>query len=199
MRDPTIIIAYNGVGASVPRQLAYARVLTHLQALNWPIRIAIDEHQPYRLSHAVNRCVRNHPCDLFVLHYADVMVALTKIREAAKIAAEREGQVFAYTEYVRVEEPDGSDIPIPDWNANACVAMQRDWFLRMGGYDERYVGWGMEDADFTRRCVKAGFPPVKVPGRLEHLWHGDRREDDSMLDTPAELVRANRSLYESQA
>ena len=71
--------------------------------------------------------------------------------------------------------------------SHGCVAIRRVCFLEVG-YDEAYEGWGPEDQDFNRR---APWPVRRVTGELEHLWHGERRVDDSPLDTPAEAVAAN--------
>jgi len=42
--------------------------------------------------------------------------------------------------------------PIVVWGGNFSVS--RKSFDAVGGFDEAYVGWGGEDADFTRRCQK---------------------------------------------
>ena len=191
-----IVIAYDGTRADKLRVAAYEQVLRNLRPLRWPIYIACDNHRPYRLAHAVNRCVRNHPhAEVLLIHYADVIVPRQQIRKAVELAEKAPGQVFAFDEYVYLEE-DGTEIVIEDAPANACMAIQREEFLKIGGYDERFVGWAMEDREFNDRCGK-WWPARRVPGRLEHLWHGERREDGSALETSAEQVAANRAYYAS--
>lgn len=43
----------------------------------------------------------------------------------------------------------------------------------VNGYDENFVGWGGEDADFAIRMVRAGFRGTSVikTARVLHLWH----------------------------
>lgn len=46
------------------------------------------------------------------------------------------------------------------WNEGGVfgrVAMMRDDFVELGGYDERFVGYGHEDVDLINRAVAAGF------------------------------------------
>ena len=50
------------------------------------------------------------------------------------------------------------------------IAIRRDAFFDIGGYDEAFVGWGGEDNEFYNRCsnvghLKFGFLP------FIHLWH----------------------------
>ncbi len=192
MTDPAIVIAYDGLQTEPLRVAAYDQVLAHLSELGWPIRIAVDRHKPYRLAWAVNRIVGQIERDVFVLNYADVIVPHAQIIEAARLAAEAPGQVFAFDQYVALE-PDGEKL-YPGAPANACMAMQRSAFLEVGGYDETFVGWAMEDREFNDRAG-ARWPARRVPGRLEHLWHGDRRADGSALETSMEQVQANRAYY----
>lgn len=195
MTNTLVVIAYDGFNSDPLRWSAYYQTLNHLKKLRWPFVVAMDSRKPYSLAQAVNRCVRNHPCGVFVLNYADVIVPLTQIQIAVGLAREAPGQVFAFDEYLYTER-DGEELVIEDAPANACMAIQRDCFLEVGGYDETFVGWAMEDREFNDRCGKH-WEPRRVPGRLVHLWHGDRREDGSALETSEEQVAANWAHYRS--
>ncbi|RMB55560.1 GT2 family glycosyltransferase [Sphingomonas sp. PP-CE-3A-406] len=56
------------------------------------------------------------------------------------------------------------------WSLN--FAMRRATFLALGGFDERYVGYGGEDTDFGRVAMTAGIPIHWVRGaRVYHQYH----------------------------
>jgi glycosyltransferase involved in cell wall biosynthesis len=62
-----------------------------------------------------------------------------------------------------------------EWRgAKTCnLAVWREDFLRVDGFDESYVGWGHEDADLAVRLIRSGV--LRKEGRFAasvlHLWH----------------------------
>lgn len=78
--------------------------------------------------------------------------------------------------------------------AKTCnLAMWRQDFLRVGGFDERYVGWGYEDSDLVIRLLRAAVlrKPAKNAATVLHLWHqeNDRQHQsenwDRLMNTQA--------------
>ncbi|MFO1353044.1 MAG: galactosyltransferase-related protein [Gammaproteobacteria bacterium] len=64
------------------------------------------------------------------------------------------------------------------------LAITRNAFQAIGGFDEDFVGWGGEDNEFweranTRRLYDFGYLP------LVHLWHGDQPDKPLGRDAPA--------------
>jgi len=57
------------------------------------------------------------------------------------------------------------------------LGVDRDDFVRVNGYDERYRGWGEEDVDLAVRLhrlgLRCGWPGPH--GTLLHLWHESRK------------------------
>ncbi|MDF1504275.1 glycosyltransferase family 2 protein [Roseisolibacter sp. H3M3-2] len=60
---------------------------------------------------------------------------------------------------------------------------------RVNGFNERFVGWGREDSEFTARMLAAGLErrKLKFGGIVFHLWHDER---------PRSAVDENHRLYE---
>lgn len=172
----------------------FATVLAHLDKLPWPYWVATDDQKPFRLARTMNREIAKAAADILILHAADTVTPVSQMEEAVKLAEAEPGLVFAYDRYVRLNEDGTVGRTLKDTPAHACTAIRRECFLEIGGYDEAYVGWGMEDKDFNRRAEKL-WPTRRVPGYLVHHWHGDRRRDDSDLETPPETVKANWRRY----
>jgi GT2 family glycosyltransferase len=57
-----------------------------------------------------------------------------------------------------------------DWVIGGAMLIRRTAFDAVGGWDERYFLY-IEDADFCRRCARAGWEVAFVPSlRLRHLY-----------------------------
>jgi hypothetical protein len=56
--------------------------------------------------------------------------------------------------------------------AGGLFVIQRDWLVRLGGFDERFRGWGGEDDAMTQKLRRAGVQAVQIDGPPAlHLWH----------------------------
>ena len=173
---------------------------------DWPILYA-SSSLPFNRAAAVNAAVRASPAEIVVLNDADTLAPAEQIREAVRLAEEAPGFVWAYTLYLRLsrtvteESRDWRDaLTAPaEWGmvgagSQGASAVRRDWFLNLGGLDERFAGWGYEDLEFNWRA-DATDTSRRVPGELRHLWHGDRRPDDSPLSADPADVERNYALW----
>jgi glycosyltransferase involved in cell wall biosynthesis len=60
----------------------------------------------------------------------------------------------------------------PKLRGGACAIWKND-YMKINGYDEKFIGWGNEDDDFRRRLYKAGvvgYNPHKTEFPM-HLYH----------------------------
>ncbi|EAQ79090.1 glycosyltransferase [Blastopirellula marina] len=76
------------------------------------------------------------------------------------------------------------------------IALWRDDYETVNGYDQDFVGWGLEDSDLQRRLYQAGvrFRSSMRWTRTHHLWHA---RDPSYVARASgtdneKLMRANR-------
>jgi glycosyltransferase involved in cell wall biosynthesis len=69
------------------------------------------------------------------------------------------------------------------------MAYWRADVVRVNGFNERFVGWGREDSEFSARMLAAGLQRrrLKFGGIVFHLWHQER---------PRSAVDENHALYE---
>lgn len=66
------------------------------------------------------------------------------------------------------------------------IAIRRDAFFDLGGYDEGFVGWGGEDNEFFDRCKHVGHLTFgHVP--FVHLWHAP--QSDKHIDDNKNITR----------
>lgn len=66
-------------------------------------------------------------------------------------------------------------------NAKTCnLAVWKDHFMDVNGFDETYQGWGYEDSDLVIRLLKNGIK--RKEGRFAvpvmHLWHPQQNRDN---------------------
>jgi predicted glycosyltransferase involved in capsule biosynthesis len=79
------------------------------------------------------------------------------------------------------------------------MALFKSDYIAVNGFDETFVGWGHEDADFVLRlhnaglCRKNGFWSTEV----YHLWHRESSRD--MENVNARLVRERISTKQIRA
>lgn len=58
------------------------------------------------------------------------------------------------------------------WFLDFCQCIRRDKVLAIGGFDEDYTSYGLEDDDFAMRLRKSGIKYQWVPEVLvQHQWH----------------------------
>ena len=193
MKDDEIVIL-------VPRRAhperdklwAYARARWEHYAPG--IRIVEGHHEdgPFNRSAAVNTAARQAgDWKLGIVIDADVLCSVTNVQSALAIA-EKTGRVtYAHTRWRGVSEywtkrlladrkdlgPDLSrdeiDLYVERTNPiswSCCVVFPRAVFDDLGGFDERFRGWGFEDMALQSAVVGL-YGHERVPGDVVHLWH----------------------------
>jgi predicted glycosyltransferase involved in capsule biosynthesis len=77
---------------------------------------------------------------------------------------------------------------------SGVTAIPRGLWDAVGGYDERFVGWGWEDLSlWSACCALAGYE--RVPGPIYHLWHPRSWEqNEGSPDHPRNQVLGERYL-----
>ena len=79
---------------------------------------------------------------------------------------------------------------VTDEHESSIVAVPRALWDEIGGFDERFRGWGQEDVSFVQAARVLGGWIDRVPGTVYHLWH--RRSPDRMPFTAT--YKANQEL-----
>lgn len=142
--------------------------------------------EPWRKSWAYNEGVKRANTEFVVCHDADIPVPENYAAVLVRLAEENGFEVLhlqrflfclnrEQTERVLLEKSLTavcSERIRQNWQGGT-VALRRNTFFELGGYDERFVNWGGEDNEFydrckTRKTCYAGFLP------FVHLWHPEQ-------------------------
>ena len=207
-----VVIPWRRPVESELRERNLRAVLAHLAAAGLPAeRIRLANAYPWSPGRARNAGRRELEAPVVVFCDADTITPPEQIRSAVELALAEPGLVYGYDLYLRLGEPatvrmldpTSAYWPTPERQivgsaSMGCAAIRCDAFDELGGFDERYVGWGYEDVELANRAG-ARWPIRRVAGVCFHLWHGERRPDDSPLDADGELVAFNRKRLELSA
>ncbi len=163
----------------------YARVMPEAE-----ICLGIMNGQGINKSKAVNLAAKNATRDIFVIADADVVYDPNLIVEAIRLL-KKEAWVVPFTEVYNVEYEGTKRLlktkpkwPIDirsdectksDWVydgfAGKLFVITRENFDAVGGFDERFIGWGGEDDAFSHAVRTICGKIANVKGKVYHLWH----------------------------
>lgn len=166
----------------------------------WEIIAGGDDTKPFSRAASINMAAEQTAADIIVINDADSLCESQRIAESVESALTRPGLVRAYTSYRRLSR-EASEVLTPatyldawqgpfDWemenaHAHGCIAVQRECFNQVGGYDEKFRGWGYEDLA-AEMLYDAFWPDRRTEGTLVHLWHPSISEGPD-VDRNAEL------------
>lgn len=144
---------------------------------------ADSEGPVFSRSQAINKSVKLADADAFIVADADILLDdSVKARQALKVASERDAFVVCFHELRILDWPetravrDGADPARQPYMQRVgmtwgqCLAMSRTLFDKVGGFDERFVGYGCEDLAFYV-CCSTFTEAVRVRGTAYHLRH----------------------------
>lgn len=135
---------------------------------------------PWNRSHALNTGVRRAESDFVMTTDVDMIFPpdfLTVVMDRASA----ESALYCYNHFL----PEG----FSDWHRlgetahylrpagraarGGCQVVAAEIFRRLGGFDEYYRYWGLEDHDFHWRLMQAGLREIWLNDRttLYHQWH----------------------------
>lgn len=183
----TIAVVIPWRGGQPDRERHHAAVRAHLVAL-LPDAIHLDAdsgYVPFNRAASRNlgmRLAEEAGADVAVICDADTLAEPEPLHVA--IAAAGDGRLHLPYTLFRGLSAHGSEQHLAGRPAAACQAsIVSEWstggvlvitpgaYWQAGGQDERFIGWGMEDAAFRIACDGILGPTVKHAGVITHLWH----------------------------
>lgn len=143
---------------------------------------------PFNRSVALNIAAqRAGNWDVAVVADSDAWVPPEQLIEAVRLARASNRLVAAFTEVHEVGEKDTLDLLRGDVAPNhataervrtapletqsVMLAVPRNVWEQVRGFDPKHVGWGGEDNSFWQACTIATGEPLRVDGPAFTLWH----------------------------
>jgi len=140
--------------------------------------------QPWHKTRAYNVGATLARSDILVFHDGDICVPRRYAEEVVHAIEDRGFAAASLQRFLFYLDPSGArqvdlmeafddsltpEEVVQNWKGGT-IAIRRDAFDAIGGFDEAFVGWGGEDAEFYDRCGEVGHCRL---GYLPfvHLWH----------------------------
>lgn len=152
--------------------------------------IESDSEGDWSRGEAINRGVARTDAEVFIVADADVIYqSWEQPRQAAELALRTGSLAYAHRRHHMLPWPATRRIlkgqkPRPTWAEQAvdntmssCWAISRESWDRIGGFDERFIGWGAEDWMWMCAC-HAIIGLERVDAFTFHLWHPRDGEAD---------------------
>ena len=166
---------------------------------------------PYCRSWTLNAGARVASGEVLVLHDNDMLVPrayaseilaryasgyeVINLKRFVFYLAESDSRAIASNRSIEIGEP--MDAVVQNLEAGGSVAVSRDAYMAIGGYDESFVGWGGEDNEFweraqTRRVWPFGYLPIL------HLWHSSQPRKRHASNPTAQLLAQRSAIAADQ-
>lgn len=174
------------------------------EELGWPIFEGLSVDGPFNRSRALNEAAAaaGGSWDVAVILDADTVPDAARVRDGVDLAIKR-GRLVCPQDIFRSltrtgtrsvlsgecqvqDAPKRWDYPQPK---SSCLVVSASLWGEVGGFDERFEGWGFEDASFFHAC-EALVGVDRFEGPVWHLWHP--RSPEKNTDRTA--YQANQAL-----
>jgi glycosyltransferase involved in cell wall biosynthesis len=130
-----------------------------------------SDHVSLHLRYRRRGCVMAGSCYRLDAEASD-RLSLARIQsgDLFSLVAPREAR-RVYWKSVRAKGYEFLRLPMRPRLPGGNMGVWRADFEQVNGFDENFVGWGMEDKDFQRRLESVGIRCIFTRTRVYHLWH----------------------------
>jgi len=187
------------------RKDALECVVQHWSDGGYTVCLGEEEDDPFNRSKARNRAVEKTDADVLVFADGDTLIPFEQVeaglemlhlswvipyREYFNLTRELSHQIVAKSR--TLERPKRRDWQFKPLSWAGVLIVTREMYEAIGGYDERFVGWGWEDVAFRVKLDAEVSHHVRTDGYVCHLWHPANVDEGFTT----ELELANRSLFD---
>lgn len=171
--------------------------------------VGTNAETPFCLPAAINEAAAEAAGDVFFIGSADVAVDFAWLATAVEMVEKEPMQSVRCSRIHLLSQPLTDSLLAKDPTGEldeegnpvvagsvGCIVFSKALFDAVGGMDERFKGWGPEDAAFHMALTTIGYPSHILDGDLRHLWHqpapGRWGENHRTLLTEYEQAWGNR-------
>lgn len=189
-------VVLTGIGAGQPeRDRNWDFNRQRWWELRWPVCAGhYHEPGPFSMAVASNRAVKLADAivpdwDVALYVGADfALLDLSRATTAVEVALASGELTIAHSETVMLDEEQTRHVvagepllrglgPVFPNPFTGVSAFPRSLIEAVGGFDERFVGWGWEDQAFWASCWAIGGGFSRCDGTAFHLWHPTSRDE----------------------
>lgn len=187
--NTVILVPYRGDGGR--RDELWAFTEAHLHDHHpYPIIEGSSPDGPFNRAAAINDAAGRADWDIAVISDADTICPPEQLDDAVQLAAVSGRLVFAFTTVTELDQATTDQLlagtPLLTEGIvqirrdelgiqSSLCAVPRCLWNKVGGMDDKFVGWSAEDNAFTKACTIMGGDPLRVDGTVYHLWHPTSR------------------------
>lgn len=186
--DVSILVPFKSDGGDRERNWTWLRRRYELLMPNAEICIGTSEGDPYCKAAAVNDAARQATRDIFIIVDADIVFDKDQIEDSIELL-KKHAWVIPYVSISSLskEQTDillqkEADITMKSLELTDCSSfsgsmgginiLPRKYFYKVGGFDERFKGWGCEDDAFSLAMYYLCGPYTRLEGNtMWHLYH----------------------------
>jgi len=183
-----VFIPYKSDGGRRDRIADYTKTL-FWEPNGFEVVYLANDDEEFNVSKARNLAL-NYDEEILLFSDSDSIPDIRLLRRAIDTALQRNTMVFPFNTALELNKPtsdwhlDNGVIPKntrppqaeyirrrADELQGSIYAIPRSVFEKVGGFDEKFVGWGHEDLAFVKKLELYGHRPIHLPGSFDHIWH----------------------------
>ncbi len=195
MVDITIIIPFNSKDPYRQQALKYIQKFYKTQFPNANIILATEGNELYSKSVAINRAARKSTTRYLAIIDGDILCPREQIL-AGLILLNQFSLVIPYTDVIDLSRQASQKLYSDSLELKTAATkfgkkrnskktmpvgginlIKKSCFMKVKGFDERYIGWGGEDDAFVASCNTLCGPSKRITGPIYHLWHPTPRHN----------------------
>lgn len=183
-----VFIPYKADGGRRDRIADYTKTL-FWEPNGFEVVYLANDDEEFNISKARNLAL-NYDEEILVFSDSDSIPDIRMLERAIETARQRNTMVFPFNTALELNKPtsdwhlDNGVIPKgtrpiqaehirrrSDELQSSIYAIPRALFEKVGGFDEKFVGWGHEDLAFVKKLELYGHRAHHLPGSFNHIWH----------------------------